>query len=253
MVSFISRQLILVFLCPAVGYEQGGYGRRRYDADDIYGDAGGEGQEEGMVPLGKEPQLWEFARDVVTSLVSDLAVVRVRTRNTPPWLFFIFLSPQRCRPCSESENKEHRRGYFLFFCHRATADLAVVRVRTRNIAAASFVSCHHTLLQSFGQRSNFQTSQVTLKGVRWRRLPCCEERNSSGRLLLGYISRQRSFKNCAQNAEGHHPPCSVQMVEICQFVKFVRGKMAEDDFLKAERRNLRERNKCCMHSISTRV
>lgn len=27
------------------------------------------------MPLGKEPQLWEFARDLVTSMVSDLAVV----------------------------------------------------------------------------------------------------------------------------------------------------------------------------------
>lgn len=54
--------------------------RRREDDDEfdaIYGGVEGDGDDEGgMVPLGKEPQLWEFARDVVTSLVSDLAVVR---------------------------------------------------------------------------------------------------------------------------------------------------------------------------------
>lgn len=43
-----------------------------FDPDDVYGDEEGGG---GMVPPGKEPQVWEFARDVVTSLVSDLAVV----------------------------------------------------------------------------------------------------------------------------------------------------------------------------------
>lgn len=32
-------------------------------------------EEDATMPLGKEPLLWEFARDVVTSLVSDLAVV----------------------------------------------------------------------------------------------------------------------------------------------------------------------------------
>ena len=35
-------------------------------------------EEDATMPLGKEPQLWEFARDVVTSLVSDLAVVSGR-------------------------------------------------------------------------------------------------------------------------------------------------------------------------------
>ncbi|CAM9975367.1 unnamed protein product, partial [Hapterophycus canaliculatus] len=40
------------------------------DSEGGYVDADGDG-----VPPGKEPQLWEFARDVVTSLVSDLAVV----------------------------------------------------------------------------------------------------------------------------------------------------------------------------------
>lgn len=61
----------------AGGYEQGGHGQRGdgIDLGDMYGEAGAEGEEEGMVPPGKEPQLWEFARDVVTSLVSDLAVV----------------------------------------------------------------------------------------------------------------------------------------------------------------------------------
>ncbi|CAN0066632.1 unnamed protein product [Pylaiella littoralis] len=59
------------------GYEQGGHGQRGdgIDLGDMYGGAGADGEEEGMVPPGKEPQLWEFARDVVTSLVSDLAVI----------------------------------------------------------------------------------------------------------------------------------------------------------------------------------
>lgn len=48
-----------------------------YDEDPHGGDADGDRDRDG-VPLGKEPQLWEFARDVVTSLVSDLAVVRER-------------------------------------------------------------------------------------------------------------------------------------------------------------------------------
>lgn len=46
-----------------------------YDDDPERGDADGDGD---GGPLGKEPQLWEFARDVVTSLVSDLAVVSGR-------------------------------------------------------------------------------------------------------------------------------------------------------------------------------
>lgn len=54
--------------------------RTEDEFDDVYGDAEGDGVDGGegrggVVPLGKEPQLWEFARDVVTSLVSDLAVV----------------------------------------------------------------------------------------------------------------------------------------------------------------------------------
>lgn len=45
---------------------------------DIFADGGGgdrDGNEDDDVPLGKEPQLWELARDLVTSMVSDLAVV----------------------------------------------------------------------------------------------------------------------------------------------------------------------------------
>ncbi|CAM9709684.1 unnamed protein product [Ectocarpus fasciculatus] len=45
------------------------YGNNSSSSERFGGDDGG------MVPLGKEPQLWEFARDVVTSLVSDLAVI----------------------------------------------------------------------------------------------------------------------------------------------------------------------------------
>eukprot|EP00903_Cladosiphon_okamuranus_P015732 g14520.t1 len=57
-----------------------GYRRREdefdHDDDEAYGTAEGSGDDGGdVVPLGKEPQLWEFARDVVTSLVSDLAVI----------------------------------------------------------------------------------------------------------------------------------------------------------------------------------
>eukprot|EP00904_Undaria_pinnatifida_P002363 jgi/Undpi1/12127/HiC_scaffold_5.g01803.m1 len=41
--------------------------------DSIYEEGAGLGED--LAPLGKEPVLWEFARDVVTSLVSDLAVI----------------------------------------------------------------------------------------------------------------------------------------------------------------------------------
>lgn len=70
----------LCVVCVAFGRIVAGAGRREdgFDLDDVYGEMEGEGDDgSGMVPPGKEPQLWEFARDVVTSLVSDLAVVSV--------------------------------------------------------------------------------------------------------------------------------------------------------------------------------
>ncbi|CBJ30792.1 conserved unknown protein [Ectocarpus siliculosus] len=65
---------------------EGGFSQRGEELDpdeDVYGsnDINSSPSERfgaddgGMVPMGKEPQLWEFARDVVTSLVSDLAVI----------------------------------------------------------------------------------------------------------------------------------------------------------------------------------
>ncbi|CAN0272985.1 unnamed protein product, partial [Ectocarpus sp. 12 AP-2014] len=59
--------------------EVGGFSQRgeRLDPDeDVGSPSEGFGADDGgMVPMGKEPQLWEFARDVATSLVSDLAVI----------------------------------------------------------------------------------------------------------------------------------------------------------------------------------
>lgn len=68
----------------AGAYGLGGGRRGRLDLDPdehIYADVEGEEGHTDAVPLGKEPQLWEFARDVVTSLVSDLAVVSARKRR----------------------------------------------------------------------------------------------------------------------------------------------------------------------------
>lgn len=51
--------------------------------DSIYEEGAGLGED--LAPLGKEPVLWEFARDVVTSLVSDLAVVSKRVSRWQFW------------------------------------------------------------------------------------------------------------------------------------------------------------------------
>ena len=63
---------------PAGALRREGRGGREEILDGSIYDERAELEEDAAMPLGKEPQLWEFARDVVTSLVSDLAVVSGR-------------------------------------------------------------------------------------------------------------------------------------------------------------------------------